>query len=505
MLNVMLVDDEALALEYIKHMTDWEANGYRLVGSVTSSRQALALFDRTMPEIVISDIRMPIMDGLELTRRMKEKNRDVEVILLSAYGDFEYAKKGIEYGVFGYLLKHELNEKILLEKLNAAEKKIKKKGSREKIYQKYFMEQLIYQSTGTDGIEENVFSNRLFLVLCHKRSAFCGGETEEAVWNPKEREALLRVMKKPLEDRIFYTSDVWLAPDNWLLLFQIEHISSQYEVNRLIERKCAQMGRALGEIPACRFNFLYSPEITQFEISETFRKMSNQIRYHIFFPINQWDCVKEIPVREKKNIQGMEEIRQLGTAVYETEGAPDEMIRRLFLDLRKEEQPDTCKSLILFLNGLLGELLEQEHLEKIGGEKRRYTIEEIGAYYEENFKRIHDLVWDESTYSDLIQEVIRYIRKNYEKELSLDMLGSAFGMNGVYLGQIFRKEVGTTFLKYLTEVRMEEAKRLLKEENISVSETAKRVGYRTSQYFCKVFGKAAGMSPWEFKRWKEKD
>lgn len=169
MLNIMLVDDEVLALKYLKSMVDWEAFGYHIAGCAASGKRALELYDETVPEIVISDIRMPLMDGLELTRRLKEKNKEIEVILLSAYGDFEYAKKGIEYGVSEYLLKHEISEELLLEKLSAVKEKIQKKNHREKIYQKYFMEQLIYHPARTGGAEE-MFSNRLFLVLCHKRS-----------------------------------------------------------------------------------------------------------------------------------------------------------------------------------------------------------------------------------------------------------------------------------------------------------------------------------------------
>ena len=109
MTDIMLVDDEVLALEYLKNMVDWERNGYHVVGCATSGKKALELFDRTHPQIVISDIRMPGTDGLELTRQIKEKDKETVVILLSAYRDFDYAQKGIRYGVSNYLLKHELS------------------------------------------------------------------------------------------------------------------------------------------------------------------------------------------------------------------------------------------------------------------------------------------------------------------------------------------------------------------------------------------------------------
>lgn len=505
MINIMLVDDEVLALEYLKNMADWEAHGYHIAGCAANSRRALELYDQTPSEIVISDIRMPVMDGLELTRRLKEKNPDVEIILLSAYGDFAYAKKGIEYGVSDYILKHEISGELLLEKLDAARTKINKKSRREKVYQKYFMEQLIYHPSKTDEAPKEMFSNRLFLVLCHRRGAFCGGEQTDEAWSAKERETLMEAMEKSLEDKIFYVTDVWLAKNNWLVLYRIEHAASKYEVNTLIENKCAQMGEKLKTIRGCHFDILYSFEILAREISGTFQKMSNQIRYYIFSPENKWHSLQEILPKERENLWEGAEIGRLNDEIYKTDGNPSSLVKEVFLKIKSLKNLGAYKSLVILFNDLLWTIWEREHLEGTGRKEKRYTIEEIEAYYEENFQRAHELVCKESAYSGLTQEVIRYIRKNYENEISLETLGQAFQMNGVYLGQIFRKETGTTFLKYLTEVRMKEAKRLLKEENISVLEVAERVGYSTSQYFCKVFGKATGMTPWEYRRWKEKN
>ena len=134
MTDIMLVDDEVLALEYLKNMVDWERNGYHVVGCATSGKKALELFDRTHPQIVISDIRMPGTDGLELTRQIKEKDKEPVVILLSAYRDFDYAQKGIRYGVSNYLLKHELSSELILKELEEVKEKLERAGNKKKIY-----------------------------------------------------------------------------------------------------------------------------------------------------------------------------------------------------------------------------------------------------------------------------------------------------------------------------------------------------------------------------------
>lgn len=132
MIKVLFVDDEVMAMDYLQNMISWEKEGFSVVGHARSGKKALEIYDREKPDIVISDIKMTGMDGLELTKRLKEKNPDVVVILLSAYRDFEYAQKGFEYGVSNYLLKHELCEEKLIEELKKAKERLKANGRKRK-------------------------------------------------------------------------------------------------------------------------------------------------------------------------------------------------------------------------------------------------------------------------------------------------------------------------------------------------------------------------------------
>lgn len=157
------------------------------------------------------------------------------------------------------------------------------------------------------------------------------------------------------------------------------------------------------------------------------------------------------------------------------------------------------------LSNLLGELCESENCKEINLKEPLYTIREIEQYYCRNFSYIQQKYARKARlgYSRTVLDMIDYIEKNYPQELSLELLGEKFHMNGVYLGQIFKKETGQTFLKYLTNVRISEAKRLLREENSTVAETAQMVGYRTSQYFSQIFMRNVGMKPQEYKKQRE--
>lgn len=507
MINVMLVDDEVLALEYLKNIMEWEEHGYCIVGCVTSAKKALELCEKTMPQIVISDIRMPGMDGLELAKRMKEKNPDIVVVLLSAYKDFEYAKKGIVYGVSNYLLKHELCEETLLDELERIRGQIERDGKRKKIYQKYFMNQLIYNQAAMDEMGEAKLGNRLFLVMIHKRNGVVDGEFIEEEWTAKEAETMAEVLESDLDNKIFYAADAQITSNNRIVLYRIENTPSKSTVNGLIEQKSTQIGSRLSAIPECRFNVIYSYEITPGEISSTFRAMSKQIRHAVFWKLNKCYPLCRYPDEEKTALG--ENMKELQRALYSTHENPAEMVREMLENLWEENKIENFKSVMTFLNNLIREVQEKEKVNaKISG-KKNYTTEEVIRSYEAVFHTLHREVCDRqnTNYSKLVSDMVRYIRQNYQKELSLDVLGEKFQMNGVYLGQVFKKEVGVTFLKYLTNIRMEEAKRLLIEENCTVAQTASLVGYQTSQYFSHIFAKNVGKTPQEYKNkaWKEKN
>lgn len=505
MLTIMLVDDEVLALDYLKNMVAWEEHGYRIAGCASSAKKALELYDRTQPDIVISDIRMPVTDGLELTKRLKEKNKDVVIILLSAYGDFEYAQKAIRYGVSNYLLKHELCEELLLAELGTAAKQLEKQKKKTRIYQEYFVKQLIYQ-TDADNLEQEKLGNRLFLMLVHKRSPVVCGEFAEAKWSAAEQNVLIEAFSEDLDGKLFYAADAQITDNNWMVLYRIANTASTYTLNGLIERKCAQIEEVLKKTPDCSFDILYSYEITRREISEMFRKMSRQIRGAFFLKANQSHPVTEAPSEEHRVFWG-EKLHQLKCAVYGEDGDLEEIIEGMFQNRKPEERLDICKSLLPLLNNLLREISTAECVTGWEEGKKLYEVNEVMEYYKESFLQMHEKIMQQKTegYSKLVQEMIHYIRANYEQDLSLDMLGEVFQMNGVYLGQIFKKEVGVTFLKYVTSVRIEEAKRLLSEGNSTVSKTAKQVGYYTSQYFAKVFFKTVGMTPQEYKKCREEE
>ena len=505
MFKVILVDDEILALEYLQKCINWEENGFEVVGSATGGEGALKLYEQYRADIVISDICMIGMDGLELAMKLKKKNPEVEVILLSAYRDFDYAQKGIQYGVSNYLLKRELSNNSLLEELNLVAVKLEENKKKKKAYQQSFMKQLIYNRADTSGFVETRFGKRLFLLMIHKNNYYENGKVCMSAWGSSELNTLTEVIMTSLGDGIHYEAEVQITSNNIMLMYRIEKQTSKYIINSNIERKCSLIVKKLQEIEGCRFNLLYTLEIKQSEISIEFQKMSRQIRYAVFWEKNIAYCLPSLPeIIEENKINWQQVSNELKGILYSSE---EEMIAFLNYMFGMTKSPsyrmETLNQFVLILDNLLIEL-EEEGIRVLEEKEVAYKIDEIAKHYIKKFLCIQKTIVqkDSDKYSEIVLKIQKYIRRNYRNELSLEVLGHFFDMNGVYLGQILKKETGVTFLKYLTNCRMEEAKKLLEEGEYNINEIAELVGYKTSQYFSQIFTKQVGVNPQEYKKWR---
>ena len=126
MIKVLLVDDEKLALEYLEDIINWEYYGFEIVGITTDAEQALKLFRKHRPHLVISDVRMPTMSGLELVTMIREIDKRVHILFMSGYKNFSYVKQAIRLGIDDYLLKSDVDEESFLQKILGLKEEIQK-------------------------------------------------------------------------------------------------------------------------------------------------------------------------------------------------------------------------------------------------------------------------------------------------------------------------------------------------------------------------------------------
>lgn len=500
MIKILLVDDEILAIEYLKSLVEWEQYGYQIVGQAMNGYQALEIFKEERPDIIISDIKMPGMDGLELTKNLKQSNTRVKIILVSAYKDFEYAQKGFEYGVQNYLLKHELCEEKILQELDKVSQILEEEKVKEKITKQHFAKQLIQD----DGNKINIqnIGNRFFLMMINKRDIFLDGKWLEMDWEAREK-ADMREILELSDENIFYLTELELTSRTFVVLYGIDGIHSKGLIEEKIRKKAESVVLWLNHHTITTFNVLYSKEITKKEIATTFRNMSKWIRNMIFYTKNNSISVEELLLyQDQIKISWHEWETDIKQALYDENQKVEDKIQFVFEWFRMQlGTKGLLRELCYFLEKLKQEIEEKEVIVCYENTSINHTIFDIEAYYKRCFGYLQEQIMqkENENYSKQIQEILHYIRKNYSQEISLESLGEAFHMNGVYLGQIFKQEVGMTFLKYLTNYRVKIAKELLTKENLNISEVSIRVGYKTSQYFSRIFLKAEGIKPQEYK------
>lgn len=508
MVKVLLVDDEVLALNYLAGLINWEEHGCQIVGQATSGKKALELYEKYNPQIVISDIRMIGMDGLELAKRLKEKDLATVVILLSAYKDFEYAQKGIQYGVSNYLLKHEMSEGTLVQELDKAKANLIQNTKKEKIYQTYFVNQLIYNQPAISELETSGLGKRLLLVMIHRNNLFREGRFLEQELNINSQFEIRSIIEAVQDATIYYIADVKISANNQLVLYRIEHTVSKYKVNTLVGERCRRITNALKTEVGRGINLLYSEEIRLEEISKTFQQMSSQIRYSLFWKAGEVYALGRLPqIAQEEKIVWSEELKQLEEAVYKENQDFTDQIAYLFEQaIYPDHKLESLRELIQLLENSLRQIEKKEGIDRLEEKEEMLKVEEIREYYGACYAYLYQKIHEHETakYSNLVLEIKRFIRKNYRQDLNLELLGDVFQMNGVYLGQVFKKEVGITFLKFLTNCRVEEAKRLLEAGERNITEISEMVGYKTSQYFSQIFIKNVGLKPQEYKKWNEK-
>ncbi len=507
MIKVLFVDDEILAMEYLQSLVSWEEHGYQVVGHALNGRKALEIFEKENPQIVISDIKMVGMDGLELTKQLKTRNPDVAVILLSAYKDFEYAQKGIEYGVSNYLLKHELCEEKILEELGKVADKLRNGEKRKKIYHRYFVRQLIYNREDSTADYENELGNRFFMLLLQKNPDFCDGTFNNKCWEVEEIHIITTTAEETGEG-IEYLAEERLGESHLILLFKISDINSKYIVTKEIERMSRKIMDVLTDFTEDSFNLIYSDEIRKSEISFAFQTMSRLIHYAVFWKAGRMYALNRLPVpEENEKIDWNEKEKELKEIVYKEQGHLEDYIEYLFETVNFPVQDlQALKELIYMLENLLRQIENQENLSLEREKKQQGKVKAIQDYYMDCYCRISEKLQEreDKKYSRIVNSILQYIKRNFDKELNLEILGEEFEMNGVYLGQIFKKETGYTFLKYLTACRMEAARKLLTEGKYNIAEVSEMVGYRSSQYFSQIFMKNVGTTPQEYRKWSKK-
>lgn len=506
MIRVIIADDEILSVRYLKKMIPWEKLGYEIVGEAANGKKALELYEKWKPQIVLSDIRMPVMDGVELSAELRKRDAQVKIILISAYRDFEYAKKAIQYDVSNYLLKHELSQETLEKELESVRHAIEKDNRVNQISVESRFKDVLYgnEEESEFFLNDSRYGNRYVMMVLRKQTTTngrTGYETLEVLRNLRWEELIFSV-RNAENEAVEYVTGLTIDEENQLLLFGAA-TNSMKDYHDGIWKIYQRLKSGANRQNGSGLHVICSGIIGVQKLPETFRALSYAVRYTVFMETGKMWELKDIPVKNPdEQLHLHEHLTELESSIKSGDGRERELLTELF---RMVTEP--CWNLTEFryltrnLDSMYMWAVKKYGIVSGLPEGEYGTVTECRDCYVELFEALVKQIRQRGTksYSKAVWEVLEYVHEHYMEDITLETAGNVCGLNGVYLGQIFKKEVGISLTNYLTNYRCEQAKRLLTEGRYTVGEVSELVGYQTSQYFSRMFRKVTGMTPQEYK------
>lgn len=532
-----MVEDEFVVREGIKNNIDWKAHGYEFCGEASDGELAFPMIQKLKPDIVITDIRMPFMDGLSLSKLIKKEMPWIEIIILSGYEEFEYAKEGIKIGIAEYLLKPISGEELLKEIDNIAARIEEKRKERE-IREKYIKEMeenflkgrkdlFQYLVTGSksaaelleiaDTLSMNLSAMWYNIVLLqiqsmhHARDEYSNSLVEiEQKQKKIDEEMQLLVFDRNLEGKaLLFKADSReeLEEIQSSYLERIKAILEDYEHVRYFGGIGMPVNR-LRELPSS-FERASHAFAHRYLVKESLILNSEAIEYENYLGQEEFNISNVDPKQIDRNkIREFLRIGDREEAIYFVE----EFFRNLNTAAMKSNIfrqyiiMDAYFCVVDFVEELQIARNEIEPLDIASGVLQ--SQESAVEYVVRIIKKALELREKAASnkYGDVVNEVMIYIEKNYaDEELSLNLLASHVNFSPNHLSMIFSQQTGSTFIKYLTDFRMNKAKELLRCTGKKSSVISMEVGYKDPHYFSYLFKKTQGQTPTQYRSNKNPD
>ncbi|MDR0886169.1 MAG: response regulator [Clostridiales Family XIII bacterium] len=521
MIKIMIVDNEEAIRRGLANAIDWAALGCEIAAQAEDGIDALEQIPVVTPDIVISDIRMPGMNGLELAKMLYEKYPSIKVILLTGFPDFEYAQKAIEYSVVEFVLKP-MNIEDLTRAIEKAKLLIEQSQSSEEL-----MKHIESKVEENLSLQRNLFLNNLV-----NHIAMSDSYIEE------------HLKKLDLDLKEYYVIRFEITPENFtdavnmpMQLIRAQEVLCEtlagfryYQIPKG-ERKCYYI------VCAPQTDELYKLCIrandiltTELHIFGTIGLSGHHSGYlQVAAAIHESDQAAQFATHEKThnhNIVSFEKLPKIADDIIEQmisdlnylpiifenknrDGIVN-IISGMFEYVKAEHVPNHevynlclhihhfCISQLLRNHGI--RWVVQENLSEIPISLKQDTIEQMETYIIDFTLKIYDFtVADNTVDEDIIKVIKSHIETHYMENWSLEQLSELVYLSPGYLSKLFKRKTGVNLAAYMQEKRVEVAKVLLRTTELKVHEIAEKVGIGDPVYFARIFKKATGVKPKEWR------
>lgn len=528
MKKILIADDEFLVRLGLKTTINWQEHGFIIVGEAKNGKEALELFNKYDPDILLTDIRMPIMDGLELIQAVKKIKKSVKSVILTHYDDFSYAQEAIKLGASEYILKSDLMSDNLFNVLNKLSSEIDAESDKSDDSVKessYFIADINHGEELLKKLAEGGFksqddflnylkkSNNLFKY--DKYVIFTGQIQDNTNKNFEDDEENFSKTVKHVLNQSIDIKDTWfytyIHKNNvtGLINFSMDEYSEK--LFNILKHFALLFKHNLKQFLEADINIGFSMLSDKEENLLTLIKESRIAQKYCYFEPSG------IMIFDFKMLEKTEECPRVSLDILKTYVKTletDKMIEyiiSIFKKLDELKQIGYVKDVFIDFMSYAKIISSELNLDKGGAlneSKFSYntfdeliSFEAVKKYVLDIYQSVREYSTGTKTdgYSYLIRKCIDFIKENYQKNVTLSDAAVYVDVSSSYLSLLFKQETGINFSNYLTNYRIEEAKKLLKNTNLKIYEIAYKVGFDSPYYFSKVFKNNLGSTCKEFK------
>jgi two-component system response regulator YesN len=537
--NILIVDDEPMIREWFQMTVDRIGGDYVVAGEATNAAEALDFCRKHSVDLVVTDVKMPDMNGIELLERLKEEHAELRVIIFSSYNEFQFAAEALKLGASEYILKAEVThqglndifEKIKKDIALAQGKMIEMNSLRSLLNQNEMALRNVYFRDLLKGNPQasQQFSSKMELFrtpLSEKNMTLLAlgliRSSEEGAKLRIEEAGLLElavtnIINETLLNETGSGCSLLIKDDVYLLLVNTANsgMKSQRESLLLVASRVAEnIRKFIGADTAIGISTTYSKLsfITE-QVSEAMEALDR----HLFYGNRNIAYFQSVDAgifgKQSDNDRDIYDKRDSFSSLLDA-GRFD--TARLELDLLMDMTAEgrtlnakQVKAIVLELvyqviNKARGFEVPAEKLDAVYSEAHT-EVQGLATYVQLRSwatKTIHQVfAWIEQfriKYGDAVQKACDYISSHYQEEIQLQQIAGHVHLSRTYFSELFKKETGMNFNEYLMHIRIEKAKSILKGSPIKISDLSVQVGYASTSYFIKVFRKHVGMSPYEY-------
>lgn len=521
MYKLIVVDDEKVIRNGICNYIDWEGMGFNVVASFEDGKEAIEYIENNCIDVVLTDIEMAEVSGLELAKYIQEKQSRIKAVIISGYKEFEYARKAVEYGVEHYLLKPVRMEEVkeVFGKIKNELDRIRADGA-QIIAEKKSFEELLPELTEQFWISllvgglrsrQSIIKRKNILHMGFDMNKPCA--IIDIKWKDKDEEYLFghgsenyhnllnNIFGGITEDVFSYM--VYLSSD----IIKVIAVTNRNETKDMFEKRLKVQieEKCQAALHLLQLKF-------QAKIEKIFENIIEMTKYNCILPQQGKWTEKgntktlsenyEILIQKYKLLMGVindgdfEELDNLiDTIFYEFRSVSIEQVKQLCIDMFSMLSNKLIKMGIDYWKDMnekvsYQEILEANNLMDLKAKCKSMLGETITIT--RNRQNVNS--------RSFIEQAIAYMKEHVGEDISLEKIADKLFLNPAYFSRLFKQHTGTTFTDYLIELRMEKAKELLSLGRYKVYEVSQMIGYRSEKYFFRIFKQYTGCSPAEYYR-----